>query len=155
MCATLRGFRFRSAWRRLPASPERVYAALETVEDYPRWWPQIREVSGADPNSARVRLRSVLPLEYRITLRSRRRDPRAGLLAVDMDGDLSGWITCEVRAGAAGGSEVHFEQYTDVTRPLLGLLAVVARPLLRANHALMMRAGRRGLCARLRSLDDE
>jgi hypothetical protein len=38
-----------------------------------------------------------------------------------------------------------YEQRVEVRRPLLRWLAVPARPFFRANHALMMAAGRRGL----------
>ena len=37
-------YRFRSLWV-LPAPPAAVYDLLEQAEDYPRWWPQVREVT--------------------------------------------------------------------------------------------------------------
>ncbi|THA27309.1 polyketide cyclase [Streptomyces sp. RKND-216] len=156
-------FRFRSSWRRLPAPPARIYAELQRVEDYPVWWPQTRAASPAvavrNRETAEIRLRSFLPLEHRVTLRAERREPHppgpdGGDLAVAMDGDMRGWVRCTVRADSGGGSRVDFEQYTEVATPLLRLVALPARPLLRANHAWMMRAGRRGLTARLRGLDE-
>jgi uncharacterized protein YndB with AHSA1/START domain len=147
-------FRFRSVWRHLPAAPERVYAVLERVEEYPLWWPQVREVASRDADSGVARLRSVLPVELRVTLRTQRRDPAAGELGVVLSGDLRGWVRCTVRPETGGGSRVLFEQDTEVARPLLRLVALPARPLLRANHALLMRAGHRGLTARLRGLDE-
>ena len=154
MAGRPRGFRFRSAWRHLPAPPARVYAVLERIEDYPKWWPQVREVASRDASSGTVRLRSALPLEHRVTLRGDRRNPATGELSVTMAGDLRGWVECTVTGDGRGGSHVAFRQYTEVTRPLLRLLAATAGPLLRVNHALMMRAGCRGLRARLRRLDD-
>jgi uncharacterized protein YndB with AHSA1/START domain len=152
-------FRFRAVWRRLPAPPARVYAELERVEHYPSWWPQIRATASRDARSGDVRLRSFLPLEHRLTLRAEYRephpgDPGGGDLAVAMEGDLRGWVRCTVRPDSGGGTRVDFEQYTEVATPLLRILALPARPLLRANHSLMMRAGHRGLAARLRGLDE-
>ncbi|EST39594.1 hypothetical protein N566_01075 [Streptomycetaceae bacterium MP113-05] len=148
-------FTFRTVWRGLPAPPCRVYAELEQVGNYPSWWPQIREASARDHESGTVRLRSVLPLEHRVTLRAEWRDPAAGELGVVMAGDLRGWVRCVVIAEPGGGSRVDFEQYTEVATPFLRFVALPGRPLLRANHTLMMRAGHRGLTAWLRSLEED
>ncbi len=149
------GYRFHSVWSRLPATPARVYAVLERVEDYPQWWPQIREVLPGDVRTGTVRMRSVLPVDLRVTLRAERRDPEAGILEVALSGDLAGRLRCSVRAEPGGGSRAVFEQYAEVRKPVLGRVAPPLRPLLRANHALMMRAGQRGLRARLRGLEEE
>ncbi|MYS07554.1 polyketide cyclase [Streptomyces sp. SID6041] len=103
-------YRFRSVWR-LAAPPDAVYAVLERADEYPRWWPQVREVVPVDDTTGTARFRSLLPYDLVVTARALRRDPRARLLRA---------------------------------------LAVPGRPLFRANHALMMRAGRRGIAARLR-----
>ncbi len=66
-----------------------------------------------------------------------------------MEGDLTGWSRWTVTTDGAGGSLVLFEEETRPAKPLLRLLALPARPLFRANHAVMMRRGRRGLAAHL------
>lgn len=69
-----------------------------------------------------------------------------------MYGDLEGWVRWTVGAdGAGGGTRLLFEEDVIVNKPLMRRLAVPCRPLFRANHALMMRQGRRGLSARLRA----
>ncbi|MFD4634920.1 SRPBCC family protein [Streptomyces sp. NPDC058284] len=140
-------YRFRSVWD-LPGAPADVYAALERVEDYPLWWPQVREVTPVDDVSGVARFRSFLPYDLVVTARERRRDPAAGILEIDMSGDLEGWARWTVRA-APGGARARYDQEVVVRRRLMRRLAVPGRPLFLLNHALMMRAGRRGLAGRL------
>jgi hypothetical protein len=74
-----------------------------------------------------------------------------------MRGDLDGWSRFTVRpdggsggSGAGGaGSRVLFEEETRPGKPLLRRLALPLHPVFRANHAVMMRRGRRGLAAYL------
>lgn len=140
-------YRFTSAWV-VPAPPAAVLAVLERAEEYPAWWPQVREVARVDATTGTARFRSVLPYDLVVTVARARRDPVAGVLEVSMTGDLEGWARWTV-TGGDGGSRVRYEQEVVVRKRLMRLLAPVARPLFRANHALMMRAARRGLTARL------
>ncbi|MEU5214202.1 SRPBCC family protein [Streptomyces sp. NPDC020742] len=141
----LHRYRFRSVWL-LNAPPAVVYAVLERAEAYPRWWPQVREVSPLDERSGAARFRSLLPYDLRVVATERVRDPGAGVLEIALRGDLAGWARWTVVPGE-GGTRAVFEQDVEVCSPLLRRLALVGRPLFRANHALMMRAGRRGLAA--------
>ncbi|MFJ4646315.1 SRPBCC family protein [Streptomyces bobili] len=136
-------YRFLSRWP-LPAPPAAVYTALERAEDYPRWWPQVREVTRLDDTTGLVTVRSLLPYALTFTAREVRRDPAAGVLEIAMTGDIEGWARWKVTAHGTG-SLARYEQVVDVTKPLLRRFAVPGRPLFRANHRLMMRAGRRGL----------
>ncbi|MFH9732136.1 SRPBCC family protein [Streptomyces sp. NPDC017260] len=142
-------YRFRSLWV-LPEPVPAVYRALERIEDYPRWWPQVRQVTRLDDTSGIVRFRSLLPYDLTTTLREGRRDADAGVLEVAMSGDMDGWARWTV-APRGPGVLVRYDQEVDVRKPLLRRLAVPGRPLFRANHRLMMRAGRRGLAAHLES----
>ncbi|MGQ4386629.1 SRPBCC family protein [Streptomyces sp. SAS_270] len=141
-------YRFRSLWE-LPAPPAAVYLALEQAEDYPRWWPQVREVRRIDDRSGAIRIRSLLPYDMTFTAREVRRDPAAGVLEIAMTGDIDGWARWTVTADGPG-TLARYEQEVDVSKPLLRRLAMPGRPLFLANHALMMRAGLRGLRAHLR-----
>ncbi len=140
-------YRFRSLWP-LPAPAPDVYRALERVEDYPRWWPQVREVTRLDDTSGVLRFRSLLPYELTATVREGRRDPAAGVLEVVMSGDMEGWARWTV-APRGFATLVRYDQEVVVRKPLLRRLAVPGRPLFRVNHRLMMRAGRQGLAAHL------
>jgi uncharacterized protein YndB with AHSA1/START domain len=140
-------YRFRSIWQ-LAAPPDAVYTVLERVEEYPRWWPQVREVVTVDEFTGTARFRSLLPYDLVVTAEAQRRDPVAGVLEVSLRGDLEGWARWTVTSRGTGTRAV-YEQEVEVTSPLMRRLAIPGRPVFRANHALMMRAGRRGLAARL------
>ncbi|GGX95379.1 SRPBCC family protein [Streptomyces anandii] len=146
-------YRFRSLWS-LPAPPAAVYGALARLEDYPRWWPQIREVREVRRSgevTGVVRIRSVLPYDITVTAREVRRDRAAGVLKVAMTGDLDGWARWTLTAHGAG-TLARYDQAVRVNKPLLRHFAVPGRPVFRLNHRLMMRAGRRGLAAHLEAV---
>ncbi|MGW7053730.1 SRPBCC family protein [Streptomyces sp. NPDC054887] len=141
-------YRFHSVWD-LPAAPGEVYTALEQVDAYPRWWPQVRGVTRLDDSTGIVRIRSVLPYELVVTVREKRRAPRDGVLEVTLTGDMDGWARWTVRPHGAAGTRAVYDQEVDVRKKLVRRLAVPGRPFLVANHALMMRGGRRALAAAL------
>ncbi|GAA0478812.1 SRPBCC family protein [Streptomyces olivaceiscleroticus] len=140
-------YRFRSRWL-LDAPPGVVYAALEYAEAYPQWWPQIAEARRIDARSGTARIRSVLPFSLRITVSETRRDPVAGILQTELHGDVDGWARWTITPHGSG-TRALYEQEVEVRRPFMRWLAYPGRPFFRLNHALMMRAGRRGLAARL------
>ncbi|WP_249040333.1 SRPBCC family protein [Streptomyces chryseus] len=126
-----------------------VRRALEQVDAYPRWWPQVRAVTRLDENTGVVRVRSFLPYELVVAVREKRRAPEAGVLEVAISGDMDGWARWTVRPRGADGTRAVYEQEVEVRKTLVRRLAVPGRPLLIANHALMMRGGRRALAAAL------
>ncbi|WP_367324466.1 SRPBCC family protein [Streptomyces sp. HUAS ZL42] len=143
-------YQFRSLWA-LPAPPGTVYDVLERAEEYPRWWPQIRTVTKLDDTTGVIRIRSFLPYDITFTAREVRRDPAAGVLEIAMSGDIEGWARWTLTP-AGSGTLARYDQVVDVRKPLLRRFAVPGRPVFRANHWLMMRAGRRGLLAYLEAV---
>lgn len=144
-------YRFRSVWD-LDAPPAHVYAVLERMGEYPRWWPQFRRVERVDDRTGTVQIRSVLPYALHVTTTELLRDPRRGLLEVALHGDLEGWARWTVRprgGPGAGRTRALYEQEVEVRTPLMRRLSLPGRPVFRLNHALMMRAGQRALAARL------
>ncbi|MEV6108379.1 SRPBCC family protein [Streptomyces sp. NPDC051940] len=136
-------YRFRSEWR-IDAPPDAVYGVLERTEEYPRWWPQVREVRRLDGASGRLRFRSFLPYTLHVQGHERRHDAGARVLELGMSGDLVGYARFTVHANGRG-SRALFEQEVEVTPRLMRWLALPGRPLFVANHAWMMRGGQRGL----------
>ncbi|MEU9449469.1 SRPBCC family protein [Streptomyces sp. NPDC048277] len=143
-------YRFLSLWP-LPHGTTAVYRALERVEEYPDWWPQVRSVSRLNDTTGVITIRSVLPYDMTFTARETRSDPAAGVLEVAMTGDIEGWARWTVTADGTG-TLARYEQVVDVNKPLLRRLAVPGRPFFRVNHRLMMRAGRRGLLGHLQAV---
>ncbi|MFE6411754.1 SRPBCC family protein [Streptomyces sp. NPDC057837] len=143
-------YRFRSLWP-LPVPPAAVYEVLERPEDYPRWWRQVREVTRLDGTTGVIRIRSVLPYDMTFTAREVRRDPATGVLEIAVSGDIEGWARWTVTPRGTG-SLARYDQVVSVGKPLLRRFAVPGRPVFRANHALMMRSGRRGLLRHLRTV---
>ncbi|MGZ6804576.1 MAG: SRPBCC family protein [Nocardioidaceae bacterium] len=142
-------FRFSHVWDLdVPASA--VFAALADVERYPTWWPQVRTAERIDAHSGRTAIRSFLPYTLDLVLRRTVEDESTGTLRVEVTGDLEGWCCWVVGDRAEGpGTRARFEQEARVTPHLLVRTAWVTGPLLRANHAWMMRCGHAGLAAHL------
>ncbi|MGW3147602.1 SRPBCC family protein [Streptomyces sp. NPDC001177] len=143
-------YRFLSLWS-LTAPTAVVYGALERPEDYPRWWPQVRSVNRLHDTTGLFTIRSFLPYDLTFIAREVRRDPVAGVLETALSGDMDGWARWTVTPDGSG-TLARYDQVVDVSKPLLRRLAVPGRPLFRANHRLMMRAGRRGLAAYLEAV---
>ena len=136
-------YRFDNEWH-LAAPLERVYAALADVERYQRWWPQVREIQRRDAATGRVRVRSLLPYTLDLVLARDVEDEASGILRVDLTGDLRGWCAWHLTPEGTG-TRALFSQEVEVEAPLLKRVPLAVRPLLRGNHAFMMRSGERGL----------
>ncbi|MDI5976369.1 SRPBCC family protein [Amycolatopsis magusensis] len=140
-------YRFRDVW--LVEAPVRpVFAALVDLAAYPEWWPDVRSVRQVADDTAELVCRARLPYELRITMTRVEENERDGRLLVDLGGDLEGSLGCLLSA-QDGGTRLDITQHVVVHKPLLRLLSPVAAPVFRANHALMMRRGRRGLAERV------
>jgi uncharacterized protein YndB with AHSA1/START domain len=144
------GFVFRSEWSRLPAAPERVYAVLAAVEDYPRWWPQVRRARRLDETSGELTCRSLLPYDLVFVMQQELEDPGRLVLRARMTGDLNGTSQWTIAADGDGARAV-FDEDVSVGSGLLRAAGRLFRPALKFNHDRMMRAGETGLRAHLLS----
>ena len=136
-------YSFRHEWC-FAASPAAVYDALADVESYPSWWPQIRDGRRIDDNSGEIRSRSVLPFDLVVVASRLIEDPAGMVLRAGLSGDLEGWSQWTVLASGSAALAV-FEQEVVVRLRMAQVAGPLARPALRANHAVMMRSGERGL----------
>ncbi len=136
-------YRFDNQWH-VGAPPDQVYAALADVDGYVRWWPQVREIHSIDVDTGRVRIRSLLPYNLDLVLTRDAQDETHGILRVLVDGDLHGWCAWQLTSEGTGTRAV-FSQEVEVASPMLRRAPFAIRPLLRGNHAHMMRSGERGL----------
>ena len=134
---------FRSAWE-VGLDADRLFDVLSDIAAYPHWWPQLRSVERIDDDTAAVRCRSVLPYTLRLRAQRAREDPDAHVLEVRLDGDLDGWSRWTMTPTHAGTALV-YEQEVVVRGRMLRWVGFVGRPVLRLNHAWMMRGARLGL----------
>lgn len=138
-------YEFTGRWA-VPAAPPRVQEVLVDLERYPDWWPQVLAVASLGPDDARVLCRSVLPYTLDLVLHAVRRDVEH--LEVQVTGDLEGTVTWLLTGDANGGTVLDFRQEVTVGGWLAAVSPLV-RPVLRWNHARMMRGCLTGLRGRL------
>jgi hypothetical protein len=136
---------FSDSWQ-MPAPRELVHDVLLDLEHYVDWWPQVRAVASSGPDDALVVCRSLLPYDLDLHLHAESRDPEQ--LRVTIDGPISGYAAWRLTPAGAG-TRLDFEQRVQAVTPLFRAASYVARPVLRANHAWMMRGAERGLASRL------
>jgi hypothetical protein len=134
---------FRSAWC-LDAAPADVTAALECIDDYPTWWPEVRDATPIDEDTYELRCRSTLPYDLVFETRRSVHDVAGGVLEANMIGDLEGFSRWTISAEGAGTRAV-FDEDVMLNKRLLRALEPIARPGFRMNHWLMMRHGQAGL----------
>ena len=134
---------FRSVWHVRAPRPD-LMAVLNDLQSYPAWWPEMREVRALGPKRFEVVARSFLPYELRFVSEADAIDLAAGVIEARLSGDMEGSVRWTVTEEADGCRLVYDQEVTTHKR-LLDVLAPVARPGFRANHALMMRHGEAGL----------
>jgi carbon monoxide dehydrogenase subunit G len=139
--------RFVGQWR-IPADPDRVFAALVDVESYPQWWPGVTSVQRRNATSGEIRLRST-PVDVVFTATQRVVDSGERVLVAAFDGDLEGTGRWDISA-AADGCTARYDESFVVRAGLVSSLGPFARPLIRASHDHMMRRGESALIRRLR-----
>jgi hypothetical protein len=134
---------FRSVWQ-VQADFADVMAVLNDLESYPAWWPEIRSVRPLGGDRFEVVARSFLPYELRFVSEAAPDEPSPGLINARLSGDMEGTVRWTVEQVDAGCRLVYDQEVTTHKR-LLNIMAPVARPGFKANHAVMMRHGERGL----------
>lgn len=135
-----RRYVFHSEWR-LARPPDEIYAALRDVASYPLWWPQVRSVRQLSATSAVLCCRSLLPYDLVFAVSREVEDPGARVLSARQAGDLEGTSRWAVQDDGT----VVFDEDVVVRKALVRVAGRLARPALRYNHGVMMRAGERGL----------
>jgi hypothetical protein len=136
---------FTDSWE-TPARPHEVHEVLLDLEHYVDWWPQVRAVASLGPDDALVVCRSLLPYDLELALHAEERDPES--LRVRIDGPIRGFAHWRL-APTEGGTRLDFEQRVHAVGRVFRWASYVAKPVLRANHAWMMRGAERGLAQRV------
>nr|WP_296072913.1 SRPBCC family protein [uncultured Actinoplanes sp.] len=141
--ANLNHYHFTTVWR-LTFPPGEVFAVLADLGSYTAWWPGMRRIDRVDATAYETEVRSVLPFSLVFRTVTTRQDRQAGVLQADLRGDLEGFSRWTV-AAEDGGARATFEEEVIARNRLLRVLAPVARPVFRWNHAVLMNRGERGL----------
>ena len=141
--AGLTHYVFRSVWT-VEANAADVYRVLADVRRYPAWWPEIRTVKELSPGRFEMVARSLLPYELRFVSEERGENRRPDVLDARLSGDLEGFARWTIQT-VDSGCRLVYDQEVDTRKGLLNVLAPVARPGFRMNHAVMMRHGEAGL----------
>ncbi len=135
-------YRFTGEWR-VKASPDAVFAALVDADAYPGWWPGV-STRRLDEQSGEIRLRSLLPLEVVFVATQEVMDEADGKLVARFSGDLAGTGRWQI-SGADHHTVARYDEEFEVRVALARAVGLLGRPVIRANHERMMRAGERGL----------
>jgi uncharacterized protein YndB with AHSA1/START domain len=146
-------YRFVTVWR-FQQPIERVWKALNTPDDYHRWWPNMSSYRNLTPGITGVGARGErvvtgwLPYQLRYeTTVTRNEPPRE--MAYDATGDLigEGRMVLEQKDG---WTEVTFYWNVRTAKGWMNWFAFLLRPLLIWNHHQVMAEGERGLVEWLR-----
>lgn len=139
----LNHYRFHTEWA-VDADCRAAYAALKDLGSYASWWPEVKSVVPLSATRAAVLIMGLLPYCLEFVLEQQIDDEESGTLRASLMGDLQGWSSWRVH-DSAPGCRLVYEQEVVVKKRLLRVMAPIARPVFKLNHALMMRRGRRGL----------
>lgn len=134
---------FRSVWH-VAAARDELMPVLDDLESYPAWWPEIHRVRPLGGRRFEVVARSFLPYELRFVSDAEPFQPGTGIIDAKLSGDMEGTVRWTVEP-VDDGCRLVYDQEVSTHKRLLNVMAPLARPGFRANHALMMRHGQAGL----------
>lgn len=118
-----------------------MHGVLVDLEHYPDWWPQVRAVASLGPDTALVVCRSALPYDLELVLDAVSREPTR--LEVRISGPIAGSASWTLRREAVGTLMIYQQEV--VASGALAVASYVVKPMLRWNHAAMMRGFDRGI----------
>jgi len=131
---TLRPFSFDRTFM-FAVAPDDLWAVILRTDDFPRWWPWLRALSGdglvPGGRSACV-VRAPVPYTLRFTVAVQDLVPGRLVDAV-VDGDLAGPARLEVGADGAG-SVARLAWEMELCRPMLRAAARFGRPMMEWGH---------------------
>ena len=148
-------YSFVTVWRH-HAPIEAVYDAIADSLAWPEWWSTVtavEQVAAGDPDTGqgdvrRYTFKGSLPytLSFDLAVTNMVR-PRT--LAGSATGELEGTGVWTLTEEADGITVARYDWNVRTTRWWMNVFAPLARPIFKANHDVVMRAGAAGLCTRL------
>ena len=134
---------------RFDADPPRFWAAVGSVEDYPRWWPWLRsfEAKGLiEGDQWRCTVKPPLPYVVRFTVHLDEVVPEQHIRA-RVSGDIAGTALLGVEPDGQGCT-VHLVSELRPANVALRVMATVGRPLARHGHDWVLDIGAGQFAAR-------
>ena len=129
-------FRFDRTWT-FDVAPDELWRVLERTDEFPRWWPWLRELSGdglVAGGRTECVVRAPIPYTLRFTVGVRAVLPGRLVDAV-VEGDLAGPARLEIDAAENNpGSVVRLAWDMELCRPVLRAAARVGRPVMEWGH---------------------
>ena len=144
----MRPFRFDRAWF-FDIGRDELWAALARTDDFPRWWPWLRELSGdglVPGGCSACAVRAPIPYTMRFTVTVANLVPGERVEAV-VAGDLSGPARLEL-APDGRGTLVRLAWELRLERPVVRTAARFGRPLLEWGHDWVVTTGLEQFCRR-------
>ena len=124
------------------AAPPALWAALGSVDDYPRWWPWLRRFDAralAPGEEWRCTVKPPLPYVVRFTIRFDEVGVERRIEAV-VGGDIEGPAQLVIEP-SAGGSAVSLTSSLRPTNTVLKAASLLGRPLVRYGHDWVLDIG--------------
>lgn len=109
------------------ATPSAVWAALERVEDYPVWWPWLRELDGSTLAPGvrwTCRISPGLPWSLRLAIDLSIVEP--GRVEATVSGDVAGTARITLASHVTGGTTIELESVLQAERGATAVLHRVA-----------------------------
>lgn len=117
------------------AAPSTVWAALQRVEDYPVWWPWLRELDAPALGPGvrwTCRISPGLPWSLRLAIDLSVVEP--GRVEAAVSGDVAGTARITVAAHVDGGTTIELESHLQAERGATAMLHRVAPSVSRQAH---------------------
>ncbi len=124
------------------AAPPALWAALGSVDDYPRWWPWLRRFEAralAPGEEWRCTVKPPLPYVVRFAIRFDEVEVERRIDAT-VEGDIEGPAQLLIEP-SAGGSSVTLTSSLRPTNTVLKAAALLGRPLVRYGHDWVLDIG--------------
>jgi uncharacterized protein YndB with AHSA1/START domain len=136
---------------RFPVPRQVLWRTLGRVDQYPRWWPWLRDFDGQQLAPGQVWTCTVQPpLPYALHFAIRLDEvTEARRVVATVEGDIVGHARIELHDRRVG-CEVRLVASLAPADPVLRTAAALASPMVRYGHDWVLRTGARQFAARLR-----
>lgn len=133
--------------------PAELWERISVIDDYPQWWPWLREFDGRALAHGDVwRCTVQPPLPYTVRFRLAIGEVIAGRsVRATLTGDIVGTARLEI-VPAADGCVVRLVSSIAPDNRVLRIVAAAARPVARSGHNWVLDTGARQFAARARRL---